>query len=338
MEKGDDKREGGERVNNIPVQSENIAFGADEMVPCAKCGRTNPPNRLRCFYCGAEINDPRVRAETVKPIFRKLEAWEKGFNVIFHPSGEGPSRTAIADIARTLSVEPKTFEEILVSERPMPVARVEGEKEAALIIETIERHGLDASVIGDGSLAADIFPKRLRTLQFAGDEIILTLFNTGETVRIARGDLALMVVGALFEQRTETIEKRKKGQNKILDESETSTDEVLVDIYTHNDPAGWRIPTKGFDFSCLGEEKGMLAGQNMWALISRLREFAPGAKLADSYLADKGPLGHVWETEQRKDSQGLRRSGFGKTDFGKVASTNNLGQFTKYSRLQWHLL
>jgi hypothetical protein len=338
MEKRAGKLEDGGRVNNIPVQSENIAFGADEMVPCGKCGRTNPPNRTGCFYCAAELNDPRVRAESVTPVLRKLEVWEKGYNVLYHPSGEGPSRAVIAEIAKALSLEPQAAEEIFLAERPVPVARVEGEKEAAIVSEAMEKHGLEASVIGDRALAPDIFPKRLRGIQFSGDEIILTLFNTGEITRVARSDLALVVVGEVFEQRTETIEKRKKGKIKTLDETETSSDEILIDIYTDNDPAGWRIPTRGFDFSCLGPEKGLLAARNMLKLIAKLREFAPGARLADGYAADKERLGHIWEVEQRKDSQGLRRSGFGKTDFGKVASTNNLGQFTKYSRLQWQLL
>jgi hypothetical protein len=338
MEKRDGKPEGGERVNNIPVQSENIAFGADEMVVCGKCGRTNPPNRLRCFYCAAELGISPVNAEQVKPVFRKLEAWEKGYNVVSHPSVGEPSREGIAAVARAVSLETEVVREIIKAGRPMPIARVEGETEAAIVTETMAKYGLDASVIGDGSLAADIFPKRLRGLRFAGDRLILMLFNTGEVVQIAAGDLALIVVGALLEQRTETIEKRKKGQSKTLDESETSSDEVLIDIYTGNDPSGWRIPTSGFDFSCLGPEKGLLAVQNMSKLIAKLREFAPDAKVADDYLADRHSLSMVWEVEQRKDSQGLRRSGFGKTDFGKVASTNNLGQFTKYSRLQWQLL
>lgn len=338
MEKREGKPAGEERVNNIPVRSENIAFGADEMVPCGKCGRTNPPNRVRCFYCAAELSHPGVSAGSVKPVLRKLEDWEKGYNVLYHPSSERPSRAVIAEIANILSLEPRVAEEILLSERPVPVARVEGETEAAIVAETMEKQGLDASVIGDRALAADIFPKRLRGLQFFGAEVVLTLFNTGEIARVASGDLALIVVGAVFAQRTETIEKRKKGKTKTLDETETSSDEILIDIYTGNDPAGWRIPTSGFDFSCLGQEKGLLAAQNMLKLIARLREFAPEARLADSYLEDKDRIGHVWEVEQRKDSQGLRRSGFGKTDFGKVASTNNLGQFTKYSRLQWQLL
>ena len=338
MEKERGKPEGGERVNNIPVQTENIAFGADEMVACGKCGRRSAPNRLRCFYCAAELGISAVRAEQVKPVFRKLEAWEKGYNVLYHPSGTHPPKEGIAEIAKTVSLETDVLQEIIEAGRPMPVARVEGETEAAIVTEIMGKYGLDASVIGDGSLAADIYPTRLRGLQFAGDRIILTLFNTGEIVQVEAVDLALIVVGALLERKTETIEKRKKGKSETLDETETSSDEILIDIYTGHDPSGWRIPTRGFDFSCLGTEKGLLAVQNMWKLIAKLREFAPGAKVADDYMADKDSLGEVWEVEQRRDSQGLRRSGFGKTDFGKVASTNNLGQFTKYSRLQWQLL
>ncbi|MEO6051490.1 MAG: hypothetical protein ABIP78_09185 [Pyrinomonadaceae bacterium] len=69
-----------------------------------------------------------------------------------------------------------------------------------------------------------------------------------------------------------------------------------------------------------------------------MKEHAPNAKLDNTYAKVRHALSDVWLIESRKESQGLIRSGFGKREFGAIASSSNLNQFTKYSRLQWHLL
>ena len=47
---------------------------------CGKCARTNPPTRLNCFYCGAELEISAEQAEFLNLSLRKLESWEKGIN------------------------------------------------------------------------------------------------------------------------------------------------------------------------------------------------------------------------------------------------------------------
>lgn len=338
MEKKQPEANSAESNVETPLIPDRPAFTPGEMVACNKCARANPPDRLRCLYCAAELETAAVRADTVKPVLRKLEKWEKGFNVILHPGPGGPGEVSIEEIAKALSLEEGTIRAIFDSGNPVPVARVEGEREAAFVEDILHSNGVESSIVPDRALAEDIPPKRLRTLRFMEDELTLTLFNTGETERIKSADLALIVIGAVFEKRTETIEKRKKASRKTLDEFETSSDDILIDIYTATDPTGWRIPTSGFDFSCLENEKGILAVKNMKTLIGRLRALAPDAKLADRYVAERETLGHIWDEEARTDYTGLRRSGFGKVDFGKIETSNNLGQFTKYSRLQWQLL
>jgi hypothetical protein len=96
--------------------------------------------------------------------------------------------------------------------------------------------------------------------------------------------------------------------------------------------------TKGFDFSCLGYKKGSLAHENLQKLIAKLQKFAPQAKLVNDYQAVRRILGEVWEIEQRKEPQGLKRHSFGKFNFSNIFLSSNEMQFTKYSRLQWHLL
>jgi hypothetical protein len=48
-------------------------------------------------------------------------------------------------------------------------------------------------------------------------------------------------------------------------------------------------------------------------------------------------LSQVWEVEERKDSS-LQRKSLGSFNRQNITTTNNLLQFTKYSRLQWLLM
>ena len=77
-----EKNQPGELLQDLPVQTESIAFKPEEMISCAKCERTNPPNRLNCLYCGGELEIPEAQSKFLKPNLRKLENWEKGFNVV----------------------------------------------------------------------------------------------------------------------------------------------------------------------------------------------------------------------------------------------------------------
>src|SRR4051812_23599259 len=87
-------------LNIGQVQSEPIAFTNDEMVPCTACSRANPPNRLKCLYCGAGLEVAAEFDGLIKLVLRKLESWEKGFNLIYLSGMEIGKATAgeIADI------------------------------------------------------------------------------------------------------------------------------------------------------------------------------------------------------------------------------------------------
>lgn len=336
MEKKRDETE--EWVDGVRVQTENIAFAAEALVTCGKCSRPNAPTRDVCIYCGTALESKPAGDGGRALDMRKLEAWEKGYNVVLLPGGGLAADENTAAASKVLSLEHDTLSEILGKGAPLPLARLESEDDADEIVAKLGKMGIDSCVVSDRSLAEDVQPKRLREIRFGADSITATLFNIPETVTIQTDALALIVIGAIFESKTETIEKRKKNESKTLEEWETSADQLLVDIYTAHDPAGYRILSTGFDFSCLGSEKGMVAGENIRKLVAKLRDFAPGVLVIDRYISQRRALGHIWEVETKKDFSGLRRSGFGKKDFGKTQSSNNTGQFTKYSRLQWHLL
>lgn len=320
------------------AQPEPIAFGADEMIVCKGCGRKSPPNRLDCMYCAARLEIAGRDSETIKLNLRKLESWEKAFNVIYLADPAVLSDADLARIARFLDTEIETVRSIFAFGKPLPLARVESDEEAVIIEARLRELDVECRTISDEMLNADTVPRRLRGLEFSGDQLNLVDFNNDKKIAIICDDLTLIVVGEVFETRSESMEKRKKGKTSVVEQTETSVDEILIDLYTKNDSIGFRIPMTGFDFSCLGDDKGMLAGENIRALVIALKEIAQNARLDRDYHDVKNLLNDIWEIEQSKDSLGIRRQNFGKLEMGHVASSSNLRQFTKYSRLQWHLI
>ncbi len=289
------------------------------------------------MYCGRELSISAEQAQLFRHRSRKLEPWEKGFNVIIWDNSDGD--LPVIELSDLLGIEPADAETILKAGCPLPTARIEFAREAYLLADKIRQVGLKTAIVSDADLDAEHPPIRSRGLDLHDGEIALKDFNTTSTHQIRTDDIGAIVHGTILASRTDIIEKkRRRGKTKLLDESETTFDEIIIDIYSKHDPRGFRIYSTGFDFTCLGADKGLLAGENMRLLIGRLSEMAPSSAVISNYDNIKEALGMVWEVESRKDSKGLQRAGFGKVEFGSVASTSNLRQFTKFSRLQWHLL
>ncbi len=319
------------------IQTEEIAFGSDELIPCPGCRRNNPPNRFECIYCAAELEIAADRAASIKLALRKLELWERGFNLI--ATGQmGAVKSEVGSIAGMLSLEAWELSEIVEAGVPLPLARVESETVANVLRSKLQESEIGCEIVSDAALAADDPPVRLKGLHFEDEYLELQAFNTGNVVKVALSDLALAVTGVIDEVRVEAIEKkRRRGNTKLIDESATTSDEPVLDIYSRLDPVGFRVQLAGFDFSCLGEQKGLLARENMQRLIDAIRGLAPKMRFVEDYRKVRPLLSAIWELESRKDHKGLLGFGIGKREFGSVATSSNINQFTKYSRLQWHL-
>ncbi len=328
-----------EWLKDLPIQAENPAFKAEEMISCKKCERTNPPTRRKCFYCNEELEISESQSRFLRPNVRKLEVWEKGFNLIYQPMIKELEETKIDEIAKMLKLENANLQKMIKINRALPLARVESEKEAEIAYQRLSELGLETSLLSDETLTAENQPHRLRGIEFFDGSIILIFFNKDEIVEISNEDLVLVVAGAVFERKVEATEiHNKKGDNKILQTTETASDELLIDIYSRNDAIGYRIFAKGFDFSALEEEKEILAKDNLKKLVIKIRSVAPNAKFVDDYLQVREILGNIWEVEHKSDSKGVKREKIGKYTLGNMTIVNNLSQFTKYSRLQRHIL
>jgi hypothetical protein len=323
---------------NLNVQTENIAFDPARMVACGECGRMNPPTRLACLYCGRELEIDPDSVDFAKLTLRKPEDWEPGFSVILL-SEIDPNGQEVATISKITLTAVDSVRSIAATRRPMPILRVGSQTEAGLIRDALERSDIRSTVISDESLMPDHPPTRLRAVEFRDASIGLTSFNTGEQVNIICEDLVLIVKGSIDQTAVDQIEKKRRGkESKLLEAVEASSDMPILDLYANNTSHGFRITTSGFDFSCLGNDKVLLAVENINRIAERLRQLVPNAKFADDYFSVRHALADVWEIDRRKDSRGMQRSGFGKVEFGNTVSTSNLRQMNKFSRLQFHLL
>lgn len=323
-----------EALDGVRTRDETVGFSPEEMITCGSCGKRNPPNRVACLYCAAVLDVPENVRGNLK--FRKLESWEKGYNIVIIPDGTTSPEIASAVIADLFSVEDVLISGIFQRGRPFPAARLESDNYAQFVTADLVSRGIKSTTVPDSELADDRPPVRLRGIDFDGDELMLHPFNSDQAIRIPSVDIKLIVTGAILESRTETTHRRKSGKNEALDEFQSSNHEPLIDLYTKGDKGGLRIRSGGFDFSCLSTGKTILAAENLKRLVSKLVSIAPEVRVIDDYIQIRRVLDMVWEPETRRESQGVQRTGMGKISMSNVSTRNNLQQFTKYSRLQRH--
>ena len=320
-------------LRNLPTRSDDIGFAPEDLRKCDACGKPNAPNRVACLYCGAEFAGAPRRLE-----IREVESWENGFNVVLTGVSDVDVDQVANSLASTLGVESSVLLSLLGSGKSLPIARLESDELATAIGRSLEELGIASRVVSDELLAVATPHVRLRSITFHGEELKLNNFNSDESVVLDRGELALIVSGVAYESRTEAMEQRKRGATKRLSESQTSQDQSFIDLYSRGNAIGWRIPSSGFDFSSLGDEKSLLVGENLGRLVTKLTAFAPDAKLVDDYLDVRALLEHIWPSEHRREVFGFQRSSFARKDLSSQTTSNNATQVSKYSRLQWHLL
>ena len=311
-----------ETVGGLPARSEKIEFDASEMRACGRCGRSNAPNRAECMYCGMAL---ALGGATANLKFRPVEPWERAFNVVLLGGG-------FSDGSGTLPVDADILRRAAELAPPVPVIRTASAETAEMVRAKLEGSGFDAAVHSDEDLAAGRPPARLRSLKFEDVGFAVTAFNTGERREFPADSLELIVVGRLFEQREEQTLKRERKGLKETDARSISADSGVIDIYFAGSPDGFRILESGFDFSCLGADKGLIAAGNMGKLVDMLRSRAPSAAVSSDYQSKRSFLDEVWPPQARNDSRGVQRSGF-EMSLAKAEITTNAEQFTRYSRL-----
>jgi hypothetical protein len=322
-------------------------FAPEQMVACEECLRANPPTRMLCLYCGAQLPSTPQGAALRRPVLKKLEEWEHGFNVVTLARAAGAlTSEAAEEAASLLRLDAGGLKEIVLAGRAMPVARASSADEGWLVVERLRELGLNTEVFPDDVLARR--PVRARAFEFEEDALVCRTGPEAEPRRVPWSEVALLVKGRVVSRRVEVAERKRGlvGRNEMVGARELASDEAVLDVYTAFgdgraartwEEAGLRVMAGGFDYSCLGGDKGLLAAQNFETLAASLRARALSAVCDEEYARLRPLLADVWPSAERTESLGLRRERAGRVNTEAVTTVSNEGQFTRYGRLR-HLL
>ena len=325
-----------------PIEpSEPQGFSAEQMIRCEDCLRANPPTRVSCLYCGAPLPVTESSARLRKPILRQPEKHQPGYNNILTPPDRAISDETINEAAALLKLSPENVQALMSQSVPMPVARTASREEAELVTERLRDLNLTCTTLSDEDLGlsfSDNTVKRVRGMRF--DEVFLTIqLAGGEETEVKWADVILILPGRLIETRLEITERlTRKPEKELVDTSEFFRDETVIDFYAATHPFTWRVGASGFDFSCLENEKALIANENITRLQRVLVTRSVNAQFDDSYPRVRNLLELVWSTQQENQSSGWRRQGPGKLSVGLSTTKSNETQFTRYSRLRYYFL
>ncbi|MCA1577025.1 MAG: hypothetical protein LC794_06635 [Acidobacteria bacterium] len=317
-----------------PVEpSEPQGFTADQMIRCEECLRANPPTRINCLYCSVPLPMNEASARLRKPVLRKPEKHQVGYNTILLPGIETYSAEAISEAAELLKLKNDELQRILNERLPLPLARTASREEAELVFERLRALGFDVvTLVDEGAL------RRVRSIAFDESRFVVNPGQTKEEVEELWSNIVLIVPARLMARRVEVKElKTRRAEGEILDKSEFFSDEVVIDFYTTSNSETWRISAGSFDFSCLGPDKALIANENIARLQRWLVSKATNARLDESYNRLRPVLDLVWGPEQETQSSGWRRERPGKLSVGMATITSNESQFTRYTRLLYYL-
>lgn len=314
-------------------------FRPDQMVRCDECLRANPPTRVSCLYCAIPLPVTESSQGLRMPALRPPEAHEPAYNNIFLPRQQTVlSETVVSTAAELLKLPTEEVRAILSAGMSLPLARTTSREEAELVRERLGQLDLDTTILADDDLGLqDINITRVHCLQLEESGFRVPRDHRTEGVAISWSDFLLIVLGRLLVKRVEVKEyKSRKSENEILEASEFHTDEVLVDFYVARSSQTWRISTTKFDFSCLRDEKTLIANENIGKLVKLIASNAPQADLDDFYNSSREQLDAVWRCEQQRFSSGWRRERPGKYSLAATTIDTNESQFNKYSRMRFY--
>ena len=321
-----------------PVEpSEPLGFSAEQMIRCEECLRANPPTRVTCLYCVAPLPLTESAARLRKPVLRPPEKHQLGYNNILLPQDQAVSTEVVAEAAALLKLTPDNLQEILSQGIPLPLARTASREEAELVFVRLRDLGLQCVTLSDDDLALSSV-KRVRFMSFEDVSVTIHQAGSAEDIEVSWSDIVLILPARLFETRFEIKERMtRKPENDILDTNEFFKDEAVIDFYTATHSSTWRVNANGFDFSCLGKEKSLIANENIGKLQRLIMGKAVNARVDDSYNRLRNLLELAWSTQPETQSSGWRRERPGKLSVGMATTKSNESQFTRYSRMRYCL-
>lgn len=323
-----------------PVEpSEPQGFTPDQMIRCDDCLRANPPTRVACLYCSASLPVTESSARLRKPVLRRPEKRESAYNSILLPTSSELPAQALAEAADLLKLSIQSLQQIVAHKLALPVACTASREEADLVFHRLREIGLQTIALSDDELgASEMSVKRIKSMSIGDQGVTLQQAGTRAQAEVRWQEVVLIVTGRLFVRRVEILERKtRRAENEIVQSSEFSSDEAVIDFYSATQPYTWRINAHGFDFSCLGSNKTLIANQNISRMQQVIAANAPHAQVDDSYKKLRHTLDLVWGPQQETQSSGWRRERPGKLSVGLATINSNEDQFTRYSRLRRYL-
>jgi len=275
-----------------------------------------------------------------KLVLRPPDKHQLGYNNILLPGDQSVADELMGETASLLKLAPANVRELMSATVPLPVARTASREEAELLCERLRDLGLNCVTVSDEDLGLSFSEnavKRVRAMSFDQDDLTIYQAGGAESVAVAWSDVILILAARLFETTLEIKERMShKAEKDIVDTSEFSRDEAVIDLYTAQHTATWRIGASGFDFSCLGSEKTLVANENIGKLQRLLVERAVNAQFDEAYRRVRNLLELAWGTQQETQSSGWRRESPGRLSVGIATTKSNETQFTRYSRLRYY--
>jgi len=322
-------------VPDAPADAPLKKFAPDEMVTCDACLRANAPTRDECMYCGASLHQAATPAE-VETITAEEIAEKNHYVVVCAPDGQSIHDSAVAQLAERFHLKPEELHVALSTGAPLPLASTASEDDATRIISELTGIEMESANVSAVTLNKDVVPINIRALEF-DDDNVTAISKFGRQRLAARlSDVQLVVTGRLLMHRVEVDERRSRSAVKPLDRRELSQDQSVVDLHLNSSEAPWRVIVNDFDFSCLGERKGLTAFDNARALIELLKYRTP-AEVNDSYARIKPVLTAIWPLQNTASQSRSRRPRASRNEFSTVTASDNETQFNNYSRLVWCL-
>ena len=330
---------------NLPLDgpltpSEPPGFAPEEMIRCEECLRANPPTRFACLYCDSPLPLNESTAHLRKPILRKPEKHQPGFNCVLVGVDSLPADTdSLSKAAELLKLKSESLETILAIKAPMPLARTASREEAQLVNDRLRELRFPTVLLSDEDLGRDDTVVQVRSLHLDDNSLSLQQAGAQSSITLSWDDLRLIVSGRLVVRQLEVTERvSRRPENEILDTSEFFSDEPVLDLYSSTNDRTWRIGTNNFDFSCLQAQKAFIAAENLRKLQVLICSKCPRLQYDTAYNELRNTLQLVWPSEQETESRGWRRERPGKYSLAAVTANTNRAQFTRYSRLRRYFM
>jgi len=307
-------------------------FAPEELLTCDSCLRANAPTRTQCLYCGAGLGAISSRSRSELPFAGTGPEANRIYIVARTGPGQAIAHSVLEQLAERLQFKPAELQAGFASCGPLPLTNASRE-EAAELLSELQAGGFDAFSIPVSEVETSLAARKIRALEFTATSLSALTTSPVQQLGAAWSDLSLIVSGRLQINRVEVDERQSRNSIKYLDRRELSHDESVIDLYVKSD-AAWRIGATDFDFSCLGEQIGLTAFENLRALIELLLRRS-GAELNDAYTRIRPLLNVMWPLETTSSKSRSRRPRASPKDVSVVTATDNTVQFDNYSRLAW---